>query len=87
MANVGTDRVNTHEGEGWRRVGLWDTDAGAEAKRIERSVLRAWRDQWAPYGVDPKDMPKRGFTETAPIFAVSIPDTVALIESEVRQAS
>jgi hypothetical protein len=66
IGNVGNDRVGWHQRDGWELLALVDTGTGDEARVLERSVLVAWREAGYPYGVAKADMPRKGYTETAP---------------------
>jgi hypothetical protein len=62
------DRVRQHRENGWDVVGVHPVETGTDALRLERKIIRWWRDE---LGVGAKvakgDMPQCGYTETAPI--------------------
>jgi hypothetical protein len=66
VGNVGNDRVGWHQRDGWELLALVGTGTGDAARAFERSVLVAWRAAGYPYGVDKAEMPRKGYTETAP---------------------
>ncbi len=77
------DRLATHRARGWEVVQWWDVPTGADAVKVERAVLAAWRERGAmPCSRD--DVPAGdGYTEAVWVGRVDIPDTLAFIDSVV----
>jgi len=71
---------------GWVVIKEWDVDDGMIAMAAENSVLDWWRsDLNAPYGATALEVGAMGgHTETAPLWAVDLDETVARIEQLLR---
>ncbi|MFI7057430.1 hypothetical protein ACIBLB_35690 [Streptosporangium canum] len=66
ICNLGTGRVEKHEGRGWRRYKTLEFIAGCDAETVEQEVIAEWRAQgWKPVrdGKGTYD----GWTETVPL--------------------
>lgn len=65
ICNIGTRRIERHEGRGWRRYKVLDFELGSHAELLEREVVAEWRSEgWLPVReAEPYD----GWTETAPL--------------------
>lgn len=85
-------RVAEHEKYGWKPVTVIKAP-GVHARMIEKSILYRWREELGlPSFLGPQEMPQNGWTETAELDAVNIPETVRCIEAlaagfESRQAA
>ena len=80
-------RILRWEQRGWDVIRVWAFDEGSVAQRIERAVLRYWRDGLdAPLGVTQADVGNLdGHTETAPLWAIDLDETVAIIERLIAE--
>jgi hypothetical protein len=74
-------RLDNWERAGWVVAAEWTVADGAAALAAESEVLRWWRsDLGAPFGVGPDVVGvMAGYTETAPLWAVDLDETVARI--------
>ncbi|REK89554.1 hypothetical protein DY245_14985 [Streptomyces inhibens] len=66
ICNLGTRRVERHEGRGWKRHATLPFPLGRSAELLEKQVLAEWRAQgWRP--VLDAGRPYDGWTETVPL--------------------
>jgi len=86
IARTDSDRVARWERRGWTLFRSWELNDGDDARAVEMHVLRYWRDDCgAPVAASERDMDAMaGWTETAPLWAVDLEATAALIEEQVR---
>lgn len=78
-------RISAHKKHGWTPVAVIPVP-GEAAKKIEKAVLRWWReDLGLPSYLGPEDMLQDGWTETAELDAVDLPETVRRIEQMASQ--
>ena len=85
IARAKSRRVAEWQAHGWILVRQWSLADGADALRIEQSVHRWWRDEvGAPIGVAQEVMgTMAGYTETAPLWAVDLDETLVRIEKAI----
>ena len=85
IARKGSKRVSQWKDRGWETVGIWHFDDGAQVVAIENEILRWWRtDLDAPLAFDREDLsPLGGHTETAPLWAVDLDETLVRIEKAI----
>ncbi|MGY4963140.1 hypothetical protein [Streptomyces sp. 900105245] len=66
ICNVGTGRIEKHQGRGWELYATLSFAVGRDAERLEREILAEWRAQdWKP--VRDEGRTYDGWTETAPV--------------------
>lgn len=80
-------RINQHLKYEWFLLSTWTVPSGLIAVKGESMVLRNWRLSNIPTALTNKQMPQGGYTETAPLHLVNIPNTRRLITRTVRQLS
>jgi len=84
IARRDSNRVANWERRGWQVIGNWVLDDGADATDIEGRVLDAWRSSNLPIALEPRDVGNLGgHTETAPLWAVDLDETIARIEQAI----
>lgn len=77
-----TDRVATHEREGWLVDGIWDTPTLVAAREVEQAVLRHWRSHM---GLRPVSivMPQGGQSETAALSSPQLTATKRFLQEQL----
>lgn len=86
IARSDSDRIGRWQRRGWVLVRSWDVNDGDIARDVEGRVLSHWRDDLdAPIALDEHEVDGlAGWTETAPLWAVDLDATVALVEQLLR---
>jgi len=81
-------RLENWERAGWQLLREWKVSDGQAALSAEAEVLRWWRvDLGAPFGVDADAVGvMAGHTETAPLWAIDLDETIARIEAMLRDS-
>lgn len=81
-------RVENWARAGWELIKEWRVADGATAVAAEGAILRWWREGLgAPFGTAAADLGvMAGYTETAPLWAVDLDETVARIEELLRDS-
>jgi hypothetical protein len=81
IANHDSTRLRVHQSNGWKVCFSETRTDGEWAKKVEKVVLRYWRDELkAPVGVSKEDMPQSGYKETAKTKDVGLQHTIDYIE-------
>jgi hypothetical protein len=93
IANVGSTRLAEHRRYGWLPhvgaggVSLWQLITGRDARRIERMVLKWWREELdATAAMTAVQMPHGGYRETAFLADVDAGHTAARINALIAEA-
>ena len=85
IARSGSPRIKRLGVRGWELVASWTVHDGADALAIEEAIHRWWRDELdAPNGLSQAEMGSLGgYTETAPLWAIDLDETIARIEQAI----
>lgn len=80
IGNAEGRRLDSHAKHGWEPVAVFPAH-GVTAKNAETAILKWWRDDLnLPAYLGPEEMPQSGYTETAELDAVNIPETIRRIK-------
>ena len=80
------DRLQRHVFHGWTIARTWSFSTGTEARNIEQTVLKHWReDLKAPAALEVGEMITGGETETVLTRKVGLQKTIDYIESQISQ--
>lgn len=84
IASQRSCRIEFHQRLGWVVLDTWPVADRATANVVESAVLRDWREAGTPYGVSAADMPRGGYTETAPLDQVDLAATRQIVEAAIK---
>lgn len=86
ITNVGTNRLNHFEADGWTVLNLEHFENGAHALAVEGAIKRWWRVELGlPMWLGPEDMLRTsGWTETVHSQELTAHDCIARIKSEAE---
>ncbi len=80
--NSVSDRLSQHTRRGWDIADTWQVRDGFVAEEIEQNLIKYWRNVLgAPPSVLKEDMPQGGYTETASLLHVDLPEAVLIVTS------
>ena len=80
-------RMTAHHKNGWRLHRTWTRDNPQAIYDLEQAVIRRWRSEGIPEGIPRGGMPQHGYTETASLSKVDLPDLENWITSALAVAA